>query len=321
MRPPARPRVPPKPVVAKSAMSAPPKAPRASQRRPAGSDAPTAPVPRPRTGSVPRPRTAAAARTAPVPQQKTQVRGRPTVSTAMARRLAEKRAMRRHRVLKTVALWTAGAVALGAVVWALFFSPLLSLDVSRVEITGQGTTIDVAQVQGVVAEHAGVPMPRLDTIDLRNQIMDLNGVKDVEITRNWPHGLGVVLTSREPVAAVPAEDGIALVDAEGVRVGTVPERPEGLPEVEVGLGPDDAPALEAALRVLAGLPPELSSQVTHVSAATRDDVRTTLASGQVVRWGDDSRMVLKVAVVQTLQQAAPEAQVFDVSSPDLPVTR
>ena len=32
-------------------------------------------------------------------------------------------------------------------------------------------------------------------------------------------------------------------------------------------------------------------------------------------------MTLKVAVVLTLQQQAPESQVFDVSSPDLPVTR
>ncbi|WP_242496271.1 cell division protein FtsQ/DivIB [Xylanimonas protaetiae] len=239
----------------------------------------------------------------------------------MTRRLAEKRAMRRHRVLKTLSLWTAAAVALGVVVWGAFFSPLLALDAQRVEITGQGTTIDVAQVQAVVAEKAGMPMPRLDTIDLRNRILELGGVKDVRITRAWPHGLGVALTSREPVAAVPADDGVALVDADGVRVGTVPDRPEGLPEVRVGLGADDAPALQAALRVLAGLPPELASQVTRVTATTRDDVQTTLASGQTVKWGSDQRMALKVAVVQTLQQAAPDASVYDVRSPDLPVTR
>lgn len=239
----------------------------------------------------------------------------------MARRLAEKRAMQRHRTVRTIALWATGSVLLGVLVWGAFFSPLLALDVQRAEITGQGSTIDVAQVQAVVAERNGVPLPRIDTIGLRNEILELNGVKDVTIHRAWPHGIAVVLTSREPVAAIPADDGIALVDAEGVRVGTVAERPPGLPEIEVGLGPDDAPALEAALHVLAGLPPELSSQVTHASAATRDDVRTTLASGQVVRWGSDDRIALKIAVVRTLQQQAPAAQVFDVSSPDLPVTR
>jgi cell division protein FtsQ len=312
-------------------MPAPSAAPKAAPRRPASKGAPTEPVARPRTGSVPQPRTGAPARaprTEAVPAQRSrtkdgggQTRGRPTVSTAMTQRLAEKRAMRRHRTLTTLALWATGLLALVALVWAAFFSPLLAFDVHRAEITGQGTTIDVAQVEAVVAARHGVPLPRIDTIGLRNEILELNGVKDVEIHRAWPHGIEVVLTSREPVAAIPSDDGVVLVDAEGVRVGTLPERPEGLPEIEVGLEPDDAPALEAALRVLAGLPPELSAQVTHVSAATRDDVRTTLGSGQVVRWGSEDRIALKIAVVQTLLQQAPDARVLDVSSPDLPVTR
>jgi cell division protein FtsQ len=250
-----------------------------------------------------------------------QSRGRPAVSTAMAARLAEREAMRRHRLRTRIARWAGGAVAVVALVWVAFFSPLLTLEADGIEITGQGTTIDVEAVRAVVAPEVGVPMPRLDTIGLRNRILELNGVKDVAISRRWPHGLGVTLTSREPVAVVPVDDGLALIDADGVRVGTAAEAPEGLPQVEVGLGEDDAPALTAALHVLAGLPPELAAQVTQVSATTRDDVRTTLDSGQVVRWGSDARMTLKSAVVQTLQQSAPEASVLDVSSPELPVTR
>ncbi len=229
--------------------------------------------------------------------------------------------MRRHRLRTRIAWWAGGVAAAVALGWVAFFSPLLTLDADGIEITGQGTTIDVEAVRAVVASEAGVPMPRLDTIGLRHQIMELNGVKDVAISRRWPHGLGVALTSREPVAVVPVDDGLALIDDEGVRVGTVAAAPEGLPQVEVGLGEDDAPALTAALHVLAGLPPDLAAQVTRVTAATRDDVRTTLASGQVVRWGSDARMTLKSAVVQTLQQNAPDAQVLDVSSPELPVTR
>ncbi|WP_425954283.1 cell division protein FtsQ/DivIB [Xylanimonas sp. McL0601] len=315
MRPPARPRVPPKPAVAKSAMPA-PAAPSGTPQRPA----PQRPAPQQRAAKAASPRTEAVPR-APAPRPRDQTRGRPTVSTTMSRRLAEKRAMRRHRVLRSVALWvTSVAVAVG-LGWAAFFSPLLALDSGKVDITGQGTTIDVSQVQAVVAEAAGIPLPRLDTVGLRERLLELNAVKDARILRSWPRGLDVQLTSREPVAAVPADDGVALVDPDGVRVGTVPEPPAGLPVVDVGLGPEDAAALEAALHVLAALPPELSAQVTNVTAATRDDVRTTLASGQEVRWGSDARIAVKVAVVQTLRQADPGARIFDVSSPDLPVTR
>ncbi|RZS61288.1 cell division protein FtsQ/DivIB [Xylanimonas ulmi] len=229
--------------------------------------------------------------------------------------------MRRHLVVRRLGVWAAAVAAVLVLAWAAFVSPLLALDMREVSVTGQGSTIDVAQVQAVIGEEVGVPLPRIDTVALRQRLLELNGVRDASILRDWPHGLAVTLTSREPVAAAPVDDGFALVDADGVRVGTTPEPPEGLPVVEASLDDDQAPALVAALRVLAGLPAELADQVTQVSAATRDDVRTTLSSGQVIKWGSDDRVALKLAVVQALRQAAPDAQVFDVSSPDLPVTR
>jgi cell division protein FtsQ len=247
--------------------------------------------------------------------------GRPAASSAMTRRLAERRAMHRHRVWRAVALWAAAAAVAAALVWVAFFSTVLALETHRVEVSGQGTTIDVAQVRQQVAPHAGVPLPRLDTVALRQRILGLNGVKDVRLSRAWPHGLVVDLVSREPAAAIPVDGRVALVDVEGVRVGTAGRAPRGLPVVEVGLEPKDAPALQAALHVLAGLPPGFSKNVTHVSADTRDDVRTTFASGQVVHWGSDARVAYKVKVVRALRKADPDAGVYDVSSPDLPVSR
>lgn len=313
MRPPAKPRVQSRPVTAKSAVTAP-----AAPSRTPRTTTPRATTSRsaaPPTEAIPRPEPAKK------PPRSGNRRGRPAVSTAMTRRLAEKRAMRRHHLLKVAGLWAGGAVALAALVWVAFFSSLLALDTRRVEITGQGSTVDVAQVQQLVAEHGGTPLPRLDTVGLRAKILELAPVKDVRIMRVWPHGLEVTLTAREPVAAVPVEEGLALVDPEGVRVGTAGEAPAGVPVVHVALDAEHADALHAALHVVAGLPGELLAEVTEISAATRDDVRTTLASGQVIKWGSDARTTLKVAVVQALRQTAPDAQVFDVSSPTLPVTR
>ncbi len=207
--------------------------------------------------------------------------------------------------------------------WAAFFSPLFALDPDQVRVTGEGTTVDVGEVRDAVTAEAGVPLPRLDTVGLREEILAMNAVKDVRITRSWPDGLAVALTSREPVAAVPQPgDVYALMDAEGVRVATVEKVPKGLPAIVTSLSDAGAGkrALDAALAVLGALPAELASDVKTVSAATQDDVRTTLSDGRVIRWGSGAEVPLKTKVAQTLLRAEPTATTIDVSSPGLPVT-
>lgn len=245
------------------------------------------------------------------------------VSDQLADRLAERVAMARYRVWRRVG-WTVAAVVLAAAaVWVVFFSPLFALDAAQVQVTGQGTTVDAEQVREVATEEAGVPLPRIDTVGLREEILVMNGVKNVRIIRSWPDGLTVTLTSREPVAAVPQPgDAYALMDAEGVRVGTVEDVPDDLPSIVVPLAGSDAGrrSLDEALAVLGALPPELADDIRTVSAATQDDVRTTLSDGRVIRWGSGARVELKTRVAQTLLRVEVSARTVDVSSPELPVT-
>jgi cell division protein FtsQ len=249
--------------------------------------------------------------------------GAGVVSHGMAQRLAERDAMRRHRLLRRVLGWTLGVLAVAGLGWVALFSPVLGLDPERVTISGEGTVVDPAQVAAVVGAEAGTPLPRLDTVALRERVLDLGGVRDVEIRRSWPTGLDVRLESREPVVAVPVEGGFALLDADGVQVRTDPAAPEGLPQVEVPLDDADPRALEAAIVLLNALPPDLGAQVQHVSASTRDAVVMRLHDGDTVEWGSAEDAALKVRVLQTLR-AVPEnadVTVFDVSAPTLPVTR
>lgn len=255
-------------------------------------------------------------------------RGTPTaplgvVSHGMAERLAERDAMRRHRVRTRLLAWTSGVLVVAALVWVAFFSSVLGLDAEDVTISGEGTVIDPAQVEAVVAESVGVPLPRLDTVALRERVLALNGVRDVEIRRAWPTGLSVLLESREPVVAVPVDGGFALLDADGVRVRTDPAVPEGLPEIDAPLDDRGAKALDAALVLLNALPADLHAQVAEVSAPTRDAVRMTLRDGVVVEWGSSEDAALKVRVLQTLRAVPENAGVtlYDVSAPTMPVTR
>ncbi|GAA1873168.1 cell division protein FtsQ/DivIB [Myceligenerans crystallogenes] len=240
----------------------------------------------------------------------------------IAERDAERRAEDRRRFWRRAA-WAAGgaAVALG-LVWGAFFSPLFALDPAEVTVTGTGTTIDAADVRAQIDPARGVPLPRVDTVTLRARLLTLNGVKDARVAHAWPHGLTIRLTSREPVVAVPAGGRYALLDDEGVRVGTT-TAPGDVPVVDAPLSDDDTAraALFAALDVMAALPRGLAKQVTAVQARTQDDVRTRLPDGAEVIWGSSDRLELKIEVATTLRKAEPDASVYDVSSPDLPVTR
>ncbi|WP_460751715.1 cell division protein FtsQ/DivIB [Myceligenerans cantabricum] len=245
-----------------------------------------------------------------------------SVVDRIAERDAERRAMARYRVVRRLLWATAGAAVAVALGWLAFFSPLLALDLDLVTVTGEGTTVDVGEVRDEVRPERAVPLPRLDTVALRERVLELDGVKDVRIMRDWPRGLSVTLTSREPVVAVPDGGRFVLLDEDAVRVGTTGSV-DDVPVVEVPLPDDDASraALFAALDVMAALPDGLAGNVTSVTAGTQDDVRTVLGDGTVVIWGSGDRMALKARVVTTLRSAEPGATTIDVSSPDLPVTR
>lgn len=257
----------------------------------------------------------------------------PVVSQGSAARFAERARARRRLAWRQILVAAGSVVVVAALAWLLLLSPALALDAEQVRVTGAGTVVAVDQVRDVVDDEAGTPLTRLDTAALRQRLLDVPGVRDAAVTRDWPHGLAVQLESREPVAAVPeASDvaqhadgddatgpGYALVDQDGVKVGRSDVPPEGLPVVEVPVG--EARILSAALGVLEALPEDLLGAIGQVSAGTRDTVRFTLRDGATVEWGSAQDSALKVAVLQALR-AAPEtagSARYDVSAPTMPV--
>lgn len=367
MTPPQRPRPPqpPRPAAPRPAPARRP-APRATPDAD-GATAPTAAVPSAGRGATPRgdgrpaaprpaaPRTAGAAgpaRTAETPATPPGAAGRrtsgstalaprtgafpvrpPVVSQGSAARFAERARARRRLAWRQILIAAGSVVVVAALAWLMLLSPAFALDTEQVRVAGAGTVVAVDQVRAVVDEEGGTPLTRLDTAALRQRLLDVPGVRDATVTRDWPHGLAVQLVSREPVAAVPeAADvaqhaegddasgaGYALVDQDGVKVGRADAPPEGLPVVEVPVG--DARILSAALGVLEALPEDLLAAIGQVSAGTQDTVRFTLRDGATVEWGSAQDSALKVAVLQALR-AAPEtagSARYDVTAPTMPV--
>lgn len=247
----------------------------------------------------------------------------PVVSPTSVARF-EERARARRTVARRKAAGIAGGVVLsGALGWLLLLSPVLALEPGEVRVEGAGTVVAVDQVLATVGAHSGTPLPRLDTVGLRDEVLEVPGVREARVTRAWPHGLLVVLVAREPVVAVPEEGGagFALLDMEGVQVGRVDAAPDGLPVADVPVG--EARTLRAVLDVLEQLPPDLLAQVQGVSARTQDTVTMQLRDGVRVDWGSAAETPLKIAVLSTLRSsgAAAGATVIDVSAPRLPITR
>lgn len=233
--------------------------------------------------------------------------------------------MRRHRLLVRVAVVVGVVVALVAVAWVVLVSPALALDSARVRISGEGTVIDKGQVAAMVAKEKGTPLPRLDTVGLRERLRGLNGVRNVSISRLWPRGLEVRLVSREPVAAIPLDGAYTLVDVDAVAVAHADVAPADVPVIAMpwDSGAEPSRPLHAALVLLAAVPADLRSQVAEVSAHTQDDVEMALRDGERILWGGSQDPALKVKVLMTLR-ALPEnagVAVYDVSVPTMPVTR
>ncbi|MCG2798804.1 MAG: cell division protein FtsQ/DivIB [Cellulomonas sp.] len=241
------------------------------------------------------------------------------VSWQSAERFAERVRARRHIAVRKLAVAGSAVVLVALLGWVALASPLLALRADRVRVEGASELVSSEQLDAATAAYVGVPLTRLDTVALRDRLLEVPGVLDVRVMRDWPHGLVVTVTPRSPVAAVPVDGGFALLDSDGVQLATVAQAPEGLPVVSVP--GQDARTLEAVLTVLHALPTELAGQVTAVSASTQDTVALTLADGVTVEWGSAESSALKAAVLATLR-ADPnlgDASVIDVSAPGMPV--
>lgn len=233
---------------------------------------------------------------------------------------AQQRFARRQRLVRWRGWlpWTAGGVLLaggGLVVWLFYFSAALA--VSGAEVTGT-RTVPEATIRRVAEVPVGEPLARVDLKAVADRIRTVPVVADVQVIRDWPDRLVIHVTERLPVVVVTDGNRFELVDASGVAFRSVTSRPAGLPEARV-VGARRDVTIRAVVTASAALPGTLRAQVGSISAASPDSITLNLVSGVKVVWGSADDSARKAAVLTVLMRR--EARVYDVSAPDLPVTK
>ena len=237
-----------------------------------------------------------------------------------ARKRAEKRELRRftRRARRRRIAWLTSAgivVALVGLSVGAVYSPLLALRDIRVDGT---STLDPAQVVDAIDGQLGTPLALLDEGRLREELGAFTLIRSYSTEILPPGTLIVHIVERTPVGVMANGAAFDIVDAAGVALDTVPQRPAGLPLIQLSADDVDTVAYRSIAEVLLAMPADLRGQVDTIAATTRDDVTLTLVgSAQRVEWGSaaDSEHKARVLAALVAIHGGAGAGTYDVSAP------
>lgn len=237
--------------------------------------------------------------------------------TSAQERFEHRLSARRRRTWKLV-LAVVLLAALGAGAWWVLWRSDWLL-VEQATVTGVEAKWE-SHILAAADPPISQPLVEVDTGAMAAAVREVSVVKDVVVSRSWPHTVAISVTPREPVLGVRQSSGrVALVDDEGAVVETVADPPEGMPMVVTsGSAGATAEAYRTAWGVVSALPAAIADQVTEVTVSSADLVTLTLGERTIV-WGGAQDAELKAQVAAALLRT--EAVHIDVSAPRSPVTR
>jgi cell division protein FtsQ len=224
------------------------------------------------------------------------------------------RRRRRLAVLLVLGVLLAGAAAGGRQV-LLHAARFRVSQVSVSGATGPGG-VDPAVIRAASGVSLGEPLVSVRTEEVRRRVAAIPRLATVEVRRDWPGTVRIVVTERTPVALAASAAGPVLVDATGLAYQNAPRPLPALPRLAADRVAPDDPATRAGLAVLAALPPPVRERLREVRAEGPAEVTLLLLGGRQVRWGSPDDSQRKAAVLTAL--LSQPGTVFDVSAPDLP---
>lgn len=228
-------------------------------------------------------------------------RDRAVVSSGLAQRCQEIAQVKRRRQLRRVAisvLITLVVVALGYLFW---FSPVFAFDPAQTRVMGASAQAPAKAVKDEVSTYAGKPLLRVPTRRIASSLQNENPwIKQAQVKREFPQGLAIYLTLRQPVARTAQG---AVVDLEGKVLPANGLEVSKL--VEVGSNCPQARATDcfkSVTQVINSLPPELKEKMDSAQVVRLDNVELQLKSGGKVVWGASRDNQKKAQVLTVLLQ-------------------
>lgn len=253
---------------------------------------------------------------------------RPKVVDFTARAKERKRVNARIIIVRML-IALVSVLAVVGLGWLLFFSPVLKLNATQISVEGLNGWVSESEVRSLAVEQVDRSLLLVDTSKIASQAKSIPGVFDAKVSREFPHGLAISLTTQRPAAMLKTPSGtVAAVDAQYRVLNVISQSDSvGIPVIEVGDIESSVKnrSVKEAVKVLDALPESMRKQITKVTAKTQDSVTTELNDGEhSVVWGDSSNIELKKADVDKIlsdPNVIGDKQQVDVSSPYHPVLR
>ena len=124
-------------------------------------------------------------------------------------------------------------------------------EVKHVRVTGT-ERMDEREVYARALAHRDQPMPEVDIVKLREELLELPWVKDARVSVQLPETLAIDIVERTPHAVLEKPDRLMLIDAEGVELSPV-ARDAAADMLRIS-GPGAAKQVEPLDRLLAAAP-------------------------------------------------------------------
>lgn len=251
--------------------------------------------------------------------------------TRPARRLDPRLQARRRSVARSQGrrrLWLVAGLTVVATlaIAAIGLNNSRWLDVDELEVVGAHRA-DPRHVITASGLRVGQPLAEIDLGGTTAAVEAVPWVATATVNRSWRGEVSIEVTERVEAAVVPTGGRFALVDAGGMQLEVVAERPDGfitIDGVEASGVPGDeieAPA-RSAVAVAAGLSPAVAAQTERI-VVEDDQVLLALGIGGRAKLGDHRQLDSKMVALETLLAHVDLSciDIIDVRVPAAPTVR
>lgn len=245
-------------------------------------------------------------------------------------RLKERKSAYLQFTLKRLLIVLLVAIVASATAWLLFFSPIFLLKSSNISISGSNEWVSKQRIYLIASTQVNKSLFLVSSQEVIGQLNDIPGVTEAKVTKDFPHGLNIVIRAQRPAAMLKTKESSKLtaVDAKGRVLNAVANVSiKGIPVIEVANGAKifNNRAVLEAVKIVSSLPESMRARVTKVSAKTQDSVETELGDiKRTIIWGNSSQLELKKAIVAKIiddPSKMGDKKQLDVSSPVRPILK